>query len=816
MNTNSKLVGLILVLAGWMFAVQNACSEVVYNNSSNRSDPEFFSQTTGYQFGDEIVLADANGYGYRFITNFVLEYYLTAADTNNQIRLRFYANDGPQYGTEGSTYAPGTLLYDSGNVWLTTSGSHTLAFNGTDDFGSDKGVMVPTNFTWTVTFNNIGVGESAGLAIYDPPTVGSSYDDYWEQTGSDPWSLRTNGQALNFGALAQAPVSASVTAVIKAPADKTRSYADSINVNGQALSPIGVALVSWRVGSKFYGTNSYTPIAGSNSPNWAVTGVPLRPGTNFFQIRVVNNNGNAATSTKQYIYVVTNQVTVIVQKPSAAGVADVDYNGQWLEINRDYWMKATPGANSIFTNWLASYDGGPTEVATNWNPTVNKFNTLRFRMQSNAVLTACFETNRFIKQDGLYYGLFFDEQTGGSGVVAHQSAGWFQIKVTSRQVFGGKMCLDGSAVGFSGSFNQQGVGTSKPIYRMKTGTTLGKSTMQLTLQLAFDGSDSVTGTLVCLSNTVYQPVGPFTSSLTGFKAAFYKTGGPLATNYTGTNWKGGTYTMAVDVPAGDGLPKGHTYGTVTLKTNGLALCVGNFGDYALFKPMVSYISKDGDWPLYATAYKATFIYTNQLTGLPIVRYESKGSMIGWMKFTNNLGSDPAGRELLDGGYTLDWIKVAPDAPNTNAPKYYYDSFYGNGFTNHDLQFSASVFNPVATPKTTRVLDVTNINMTFADGNLASAAAHPDGKFTNYFTWNTNNVIKWNPLQPAILNTQMVSVVLSSGKLKGLFSHPAVTSGSPKKVFLGVMLQDEVTNGVAIGRGVFAGTNGAGSFVLRKD
>lgn len=56
-----------------------------------------------------------------------------------------------------------------------------------------------------VEFDPTGAGADAGPLIYDPPTVGSSFDDYWLRgfpTPADDWALFTFGGSprINFGA----------------------------------------------------------------------------------------------------------------------------------------------------------------------------------------------------------------------------------------------------------------------------------------------------------------------------------------------------------------------------------------------------------------------------------------------------------------------------------------------------------------------------------------------------------------------------------------------------------------------------------------
>jgi hypothetical protein len=129
--------------------------------------------------------------------------------------------------------------------------------------------------------------------------------------------------------------------------------------------------------------------------------------------------------------------------------------------------------------------------------------------------------------------------------------------------------------------------------------------------------------------------------MTGFKATFNLTSNP-ATNFLGP------YTLVVDVPTNAAAPKGNGYGTIIMKTNGLTSPAGRLGDYAPFKPVVVPISEDGDWPLYATTYIGVLPYTGIVKGVSmlLMNKETKGMIMGWMKFSNTNGTYAA-RELLD-------------------------------------------------------------------------------------------------------------------------------------------------------------------------
>jgi len=114
--------------------------------------------------------------------------------------MRFYINNGPLF----NGYAtPGTMFYDSG--WFGGFGQtsrSTFDFNTSNDL-PNAGLFIPTNdVTWSVQFRNLGPGDSAGVDLYSPPTVGGDYPDYWENNGG--WALKTNTVAMNFGSVWQA------------------------------------------------------------------------------------------------------------------------------------------------------------------------------------------------------------------------------------------------------------------------------------------------------------------------------------------------------------------------------------------------------------------------------------------------------------------------------------------------------------------------------------------------------------------------------------------------------------------------------------
>lgn len=184
-----------LVMVATTFIAQ---AEIVYNNSTGDSNIRLNPGTR--EIGDEIVL----GGSARMITDFTFQYWgENFFGDDEEARVRFYLNDGPN--SPAGPQVPSTLFYDSDWFSISETPRSTLIIT---DFITGAIVplngLLPESFTWTVRFRGVDAidGESAGVDLYNPPTVGGNYLEYWENTGPGGWEYRgeTNGIALNFGA----------------------------------------------------------------------------------------------------------------------------------------------------------------------------------------------------------------------------------------------------------------------------------------------------------------------------------------------------------------------------------------------------------------------------------------------------------------------------------------------------------------------------------------------------------------------------------------------------------------------------------------
>lgn len=180
MSTTSKLLKTLAVLSALLPFCTSGFASIVYDNSANNLNKTYAPQPdpNGVQFGDEINLAA----GDRLITNFKFEYFLSGNASGNETAvLQLLRNDGATITrtVDGSSFdvqAPGSVLYTSPVLSL-QSGFQTAEASGFTPFEA------PNNFTWTITFSGVDPGEVAGLLVYDPPTVGSSFSDFWQNNG---------------------------------------------------------------------------------------------------------------------------------------------------------------------------------------------------------------------------------------------------------------------------------------------------------------------------------------------------------------------------------------------------------------------------------------------------------------------------------------------------------------------------------------------------------------------------------------------------------------------------------------------------------
>jgi len=191
MQPNKTLATLAVISLG-AFAT-HAASSIVYSNATTYTGTILNPGLN--EVGDEIVLGSGPS-NPRYAESFRFEYYGNNFSGNEKFELRFYQNDGDFLGN--NTYKPASVFYDSTLLDLPTptdpSGRATLQFDLTY-----TAIGLPDRFTWSIQFSGIDAGETAGVSLYNPATVGFSENDYWFNNAGT-WELRGTNVPINFGA----------------------------------------------------------------------------------------------------------------------------------------------------------------------------------------------------------------------------------------------------------------------------------------------------------------------------------------------------------------------------------------------------------------------------------------------------------------------------------------------------------------------------------------------------------------------------------------------------------------------------------------
>lgn len=197
----------LAILALSIAAVGAQAQTIVYDNTTNILG-NLWGQvaggaTSGPEGGDEITLAGTD----RDVTSIDIMIHVLGANAGTaDTQVRFYANDG-------AGDIPSTMLWDSGLLAAMphAAGLSMMTF-------AVPSVTVPDTFTWTIEFTNRAgsIADAMGPRMYDPPTVGSSDNDFWIHNADTTWSNVWFGgtPVANFGSTVTAvPEPASMMAI---------------------------------------------------------------------------------------------------------------------------------------------------------------------------------------------------------------------------------------------------------------------------------------------------------------------------------------------------------------------------------------------------------------------------------------------------------------------------------------------------------------------------------------------------------------------------------------------------------------------------
>jgi hypothetical protein len=455
---------------------------------------------------------------------------------------------------------------------------------------------------------------------------------------------------------------------------------------------------------------------GGSGSNRTVTLTPLANQSGTGNITITVSDGMATAST-------TFQLSVLGQPAPPAGLiittngngtVTPNLNSQKLTLGKTYTVTAAPAAGQVFAGWTGSYVSS--------NP------RLTFLMASNLVLQANFIPSPWIATAGTYSGLFYDYE---NDQVRLYRSGFFKVSSTPGGAYSGYLQLGAQRYSFSGKLGLQRQ-MAKSILRGKN------SPLGLNLQIGdTNQSDQIFGQV---TNELWA------ATLLGDRAVFNTRTNPAPFQ--------GKYTLLVPGQSGDmSTPAGNGFGTVYVGPSGTALFAGRLADGTVVSQGAQ-VSKNGLWPLYASLYLGN------------------GSLLSWLAFTNQAGSD------LNG--SLSWIR-------SSNPKAHY---YPGGFTN-DFNINA-VGSAYLPPVRTNILDLAAAQLEFSGGDLANS-------FTNFLTLGLNSTVKSGS------NHLAMTFVLSAGTYYGTVKDPSSGKTWP---FRGAVLQK-----MNAGYGYLLGTNQSSSVVF---
>jgi hypothetical protein len=172
---------------------------IVYDNSTTDLN-RIVAATNGVEYGDEITLDPTTTQ--RTLESFKFEYFLSGNATGNEtLQLFLRANDGPVItepgpgGTTIAAHSPGTVLYTSPVLTLQSG------FQTAEATPPANSVTLTGDFTWSVVFQGLNASDVAGLRLYNPPTIGSSFSDFWLMNNGT-WNAYSLGSGIpgNFAA----------------------------------------------------------------------------------------------------------------------------------------------------------------------------------------------------------------------------------------------------------------------------------------------------------------------------------------------------------------------------------------------------------------------------------------------------------------------------------------------------------------------------------------------------------------------------------------------------------------------------------------
>ncbi len=378
----------------------------------------------------------------------------------------------------------------------------------------------------------------------------------WNSVPSGNYSLTAVVTDKNGASATAPPVNITVVAAgsetvkpkvsIRSPAAGTRLTNPDVTLVGSASDNVAVARV-------LYSLNNGIFSAANGTANWE-TSLTLVPGTNLVQVKSVDTSGNEShVASRKFIYVFSSPLSLQI---NGAGKVTPLRDGQILEVDKTYSVKAVPGRDSSFQGWT----GSVTSSAPN----------LSFRMDSATALIANFIPDPFAQRKGTYLGLI------QPSTPSHERSGFLRVTTTRTGNFSGKITIAGKTLSLRSRFDGGGTFTG-------TSPHLGLS---LSLQMVLtNDSEQITGTITD---------GSFVSTIVANRSVFSSKGNPFS--------EPGKFTVLIPPSAKrPNTPQGNGFGILNVDTAGRTRITGSLADGTAFSQSAG-VAKDLTWPFYVSLY----------------------------------------------------------------------------------------------------------------------------------------------------------------------------------------------------------------------
>ena len=361
--------------------------------------------------------------------------------------------------------------------------------------------------------------------------------------------------------------------------------------------------------------------------------------------------------------------TTVVVTTNGLGSVWPDYNGRRLKVGSWLFPKVQPGPGQIFAGWTSNVGDC---IACN-----------AFNAAPGLELCAHFVPNPFLALQGDYAGLFVDTNGTAGG-----AAGYVTLHLTSHGDMRVKVRMPGHSCSLeAGPYDL--LETSSVIHGWRydllgfTGSLWDESLHQVlhaSVPLLFDApAEVVQGTVDNAQRDSQGVTTPatWTAQMVAYHAEFDSRTNPAP--------QAGAYTLLLPATGDAGIPAGCGFAAVAVKPGGQVSVSGFLADGAPLAQGTT-LAQNGSWPLYAAP------------------YGGRGSVTGWVGFTNLAGAD--------GGGAIVWTRLArPTSAGHPA-----------GFTN---AVSALVQRWVRPAASTQILGYTN-------GILVLEGYAPGLAITNHF------------------------------------------------------------------------------------